>query len=388
MEDMNPFDAFLEDDSGALAVGTPPEAENPFSQFASEPAEKPFAAAPKAKAEPRSELESFPGFSVVTEDPTLQDAFSRLESSHKKKGTDAVNELRGNGFIDGLIDPQQYGELAKGVIPGAVGMVGSTLKGASTAPAIAQYNAAAFGRKQLTVFDRIDRGEAVPDMEDPVGYQHMTAEQRATARADVERASSAFNPTPLSQRPLFRAGQSVTQFGRDLMPAAPGYEESIGRQLGEGLGSMFAGLPVGMAGGSGAGAIFFGAAGAGEATERALEFDRKENAAGRPGLSQEQIAMAAVAGIAPGATDLLPVELLLGRLKVPPQLQRVFARAIARKGGEAFVRVATQAAVEGGQEGFQQTLQNLIAKEIYNPEQSVTDGVLPSSGVGAGVGGI
>ena len=44
--------------------------------------------------------------------------------------------------------------------------------------------------------------------------------------------------------------------------------------------------------------------------QRAIEFDKKERAAGRPGLSQEQIATAQLLGIGPGATDLLPVEVL------------------------------------------------------------------------------
>ncbi|MBP2230837.1 hypothetical protein J2847_004146 [Azospirillum agricola] len=40
--------------------------------------------------------------------------------------------------------------------------------------------------RSLAVMDRVDRGETVPDMEDPVGYQHMAPEQRAAARRQAE----------------------------------------------------------------------------------------------------------------------------------------------------------------------------------------------------------
>lgn len=390
MQDDNPYAAFADDPSG---VALPPDVQgdNPYAQFFADEAapERPSsskASAPKVstvdnpfaqKAEKPEPLPSFPG--IIVADPELHDAFTRLETSVKQKGTDALNESRGWGFIDGLMDPSQYREAAKGVIPGAIGFGATTLKGTEAAGARAQSNAAAFNRRQLEIFDRIDRGEAVPDMEDPVGYAAMTPDQRMAARAEVERAAAEFRPTPLAERPLYRAGEAVSKFGRELMPAAPGYEQSVGRQLGEGIGSLLGGLPAGFLGRIPA-ATVFGAAGSGEAAERAVAFDRAERAAGRPGLTQDQLTVAALWGIAPGATDLLPIETLMGRLKIPAPFSKIAARAIGRIGG--------QAAIEGMQESGQSFLQNLIAKEIYNPEQSLTQDVVPSGGVGAGVGGI
>ncbi len=287
----------------------------------------------------------------------------------------------GDGIWENIKNPQQYKELAKGFIPGAISMQGTAMQLPDAVAAQAQFGARDFGAKQLSVMDRIDRGEAVPETEDAFGYQHMGPEDRAKTRKDTIDAQAAFKPTPIQDRPLYKAGEAVQDFAKNLLPAAPGYEQSVGRQLGEGLGSMAGGMPYGLFGTAPA-ALFFGAAGGGEATKRAIEFDKKERQEGRPGLSQEQIALAGIAGVAPGATDLLPLETLLGRLPlpVPPGLRGPLAKAIGRIGGQAFV--------EGLQEGGQQFLQNLIAREVYNPNQSLSDEVLGNTGVGAGVGGL
>ena len=73
--------------------------------------------------------------------------------------------------------------------------------------------------------------------------------------------------------------------------------------------------------------------------------------------------------------------MLLGRLPLPmpPALRTALARSIARVGGQAIV--------EGVQEGGQQFLQNLIAREVYNPNQSFGEGVSGAAGVGGVVGG-
>lgn len=276
-------------------------------------------------------------------------------------------------------DPQQYAEFAKGIPGGAVSFVGTGMQGAAAVPAVGQANAFKFGRQQEALWDRIDRGERIPDMEDAAGYQHMDAEQRRALRADSTKAREAFQPIILADQPLYKAGESVKTFAKGILPAAPGYEDAIGRQLGDGFGSLVAGLPFGIAGRI-PGAIFFGSAGAGEAATRAIAYDQKERAAGRPGLTQDQINTSALYGIAPGTTDLLPVEMLLGRLRVPEALRRPLASVVGRIGG--------QAVIEGVQEGGQAALQNLIAREMYNPEQTIADGVAGEAGIGAGVGGI
>jgi hypothetical protein len=328
-------------------------------------------------AEPSQEARDAFGLPGSTQ-KLIDDVVSAREADRRQ--SDYVE--KGKEIISGLTDPQQYAEFAKGIIPGAVSMGGTAIQSPDTISAKGQQGAAKFGRKQLEVMDRIDRGEAVPEMEDPIGYAYMSQEQRQAARAEQQQATAAFNPTPIEKRPFFKAGEKVQQFAKDLMPAAPGYEESTGRQLGEGMGSMAFGLPLAYFGGPVVAGTAFGSAGIGEATQRAVEYDRKEKAAGRPGLTEDQIATAGILGVGPGATDMLPVEILVGRLPlpIPPTLRRPVAMAIGRIGGQAFI--------EGAQEGGQAFLQNLIAREVYNPSQPLVDGIGHEMGIGAGVGGI
>ncbi len=301
-----------------------------------------------------------------------------------------------DGVIENLTDPQQYAEAAKGIPSGAVRMGGLALKGAAGANPI-----------ELMAGD-VDRYREqfarVPDMsEDEIKSlvkDLRTKESRTTLNTLLPVISDLSNPnvpieerrqilatrypsaTRLEDRTFYKAGETVSDFADTILPAEPGYETATGRQLGEGLGSLFAGIPVAVLGGPVGGGLFFGSAGMGESGERAVEFDRKEKAAGRPGLTNEQIDTAALLGIAPGSTDIIPVETLLGRipLPIPPASKKPLAKAIGRIGGQAFI--------EGVQEFGQAFLQNLIAREVYDETQSLTEGTLPEAALGAGVGGI
>jgi hypothetical protein len=281
--------------------------------------------------------------------------------------------------MDAFADPQQYKEAVRGIPSGAVRFVGTSLQGLGAVPARVQAAGFQFGKDQQALWDRIDRGERIPEMDDPAGYQHMDAEQRKALRADAVKATAGYRPTPLAEQPLYKAGEAVKDYGKTILPAAPGYEDAYGRQLGEGLGSLIAGLPFGVAGRV-PGTIFFGAGGAGEAATRAIAYDQAEKRAGRTGLTQDQINTAALYGVGPGVTDMLPVETLLGRLRVPPMARSAVARVIGRIGGQAFV--------EGVQEGGQGFLQNAIARDLYNPQQGLTEGVAGEAAVGGGVGAV
>ena len=57
-------------------------------------------------------------------------------------------------------------------------------------------------------------------------------------------------------------------------------------------------------------------------------------------------------------------------------------------GARALARVGSQVAIEAVQEGGQQALQNLIAREGYNPEKQIIEGVEHGAGIGGIVGGI
>ena len=190
-------------------------------------------------------------------------------------------------------------------------------------------------------------------------------------------------PPEITERPLYQAGEAVSEAIETAFPAAPGYHDSLGRTLGRGLGSVAAGVAVGLASGPAApvtlGALF-GAAGAGEAADRAIG----------EGAGDAAASTAARLGVLAGSTDIVPIEILLRR--IPGPAQRAVEAVAKRVGGErvaAFAgRVGLQTVVEAVQEGGQQTLQNLIAREVYKPEQALGEGVVPSAALGGGVGAI
>jgi hypothetical protein len=321
--------------------------------------------------------------------------------------------------IPGIGEAAEWlGVVGRRIPGGAISGAGTALQQPDVVVARAEYRTQDWRLRQLQAMEAIDEGrpfnealahgpprlrrrdgsvipseEADLFMRQMVMYRSMSPEERQRQRARVESDFSTFNPTPIQERPLFRAGQAVTEYGRRFhrdvledvlgLPDAEGYDDnSFAAQVGAGLGSMLSGIPVRMLTGPLGAATFFGAMGGGEATERAVQFDRAERAAGRPGLAQEQIIAAGLLGIGPGTTDVLPIETLLRGLpmRIPASLRTSLARSIGRIGGQAFV--------EGVQEGSQQFLQNVIAWHVYNPNQVMTQDVWGNLLVGYTVGGV
>ena len=380
----NPFDLYDEAAPTVTPTGPATEDDNPFSAFDGEQPPQPKAPASQPPAPP-TPVQNMPGVSVI-DDAEMRDFLDAFEAQNMRDGTDKLNEARGRGFIDGITDPQQYLEYGKG-LPGTAldTVVGRPLRAAGTYKTAGEINAGEFQRRQISTFDRIDRGERIADMDDPVGYQHMTPAQRQLARAQVERAAAVYAATPVKEQALHKAGEAVQKYSKTILPAIPGYEDSVGRQLGEGSGSLLGSIATGVVGrvlGVGSGLMVATSAmgGTSEAVDRAIEFDRKERAAGRAGLTDADFVSVGISGVGPGATDLVPLEFLLRRLKLPPEVTKATARVIARIGGQAFI--------EGIQEGGQQFWQNEIARERYDPSQSLTEGVLPNMAFGGGVGAI
>lgn len=308
-------------------------------------------------------------------DPVDDAAPAALDFSDRAEPVDAADAGIGDYLVEG----------GKGFVRGAAGLAGTALQGvAADYAAIRQY-ANDLDRSKLELMDRIDAGEALPPYLDPGPnpfrpYAKMTKAERSAYRKTIEDGVRAYIPTDVAQTPLYKAGEAVTAGGAELAPVTPGWEGSVTTTLTEGLGSLGGGVLATILGGPVAAGAVFTAAGSGEAAQRAIAFDKAEKAAGRPGLTQEQIITAGFLGIGPGATDILPVETLLGGLKVPTPFRKPLARAIARIGGQAFI--------EGVQEGGQQFLQNLIARETYDPDQPLGEGVGVNTAAGAGVGGI
>lgn len=146
---------------------------------------------------------------------------------------------------------------------------------------------------------------------------------------------------------------------------APGYEEAVPVKLAEGIGSMLA--PIVVPGGIVSKGLTFGAAGAGEARQRAQQ----------AGATPEQISEATAQGIIPGLTDLLPFHYLMGSLG-KTAVTGLLSRA---------VRMTVTGGLEGATEGAQRIMQNAIAQG-YDPKQDTYEGATEEAAYGAGVGAI
>ena len=146
---------------------------------------------------------------------------------------------------------------------------------------------------------------------------------------------------------------------------APGYEESVPVKLAEGLGSMVA--PMLIPGGFIGKAAALGAAGAGEARQRAQQ----------AGATPEQISTATAEGVVPGLTDVLPFHYLMG------SMGKTAINGLMSRG----VRMATTGGMEGATEWAQAVMQNAVAQG-YNPQQGLQEGAPEAGAYGAGVGAI
>ena len=150
--------------------------------------------------------------------------------------------------------------------------------------------------------------------------------------------------------------------------AAPGYEDSVGRNIGQGLGSLLAVAPLAFMGPAGvAGGVGIGlAAGAGEARE----------AAEAKGATAEERGTATGLGTIPGAFDTI-IDMSLAAFPGGAGKAIGFIRRALISGG-----------VEGATEAAQQVAQNAIAKGVYDPSQELIEGAGEQGAYGAGVGTI
>lgn len=130
------------------------------------------------------------------------------------------------------------------------------------------------------------------------------------------------------------------------------------------------------------------ASGAGEAAQRAEA----------AGATEDQVSRAAALGTLPGALEFF------APLKIATRLRRVFGnqaddiaegvsqsiiRRVSNRIDQAPVgRIGKAAVEEAITEGIQEAAQNLIAQQVYDPEQGIFTGTGESSAYGGGVGGI
>jgi len=163
---------------------------------------------------------------------------------------------------------------------------------------------------------------------------------------------------------------SIAGAAKAPFAASAGYEESVGRKLGEAIGStapfLLAG-PLGLAGRIGAAGLGVGA-GAGEARGRA----EKE------GATAEQRSTATALGVIPGAMEVFAPFRILSRIP----------DAATAQGVQVVKRAALAGGEEAAQEAASNFAQNLIAKGVYKPEQELIEGLGESAAYGGATGAI
>jgi hypothetical protein len=164
--------------------------------------------------------------------------------------------------------------------------------------------------------------------------------------------------------------KSVATAAKAPFAAAPGYEESVPRKLGEAIGStvpFLAAGPLGLAGRAAAAGLGVGA-GAGEARTRAEA----------EGVLGEQRGTATALGTIPGAFEVFAPFRILGRLPDAVKAEGVvLARRALQAGGE-----------EAAQEALSGFAQNLISRGIYKPEQALIEGLGEQAAYGGATGAI
>ena len=164
--------------------------------------------------------------------------------------------------------------------------------------------------------------------------------------------------------------KSVATAAKEPFAAAPGYEDSVGRKLGEAVGStipFLAAGPLGLAGRATAVGLGVGA-GAGEARTRA----EADSATG------EQRGMATALGTIPGALEAFAPIRILSRIPT----------ASKAAGVEAVKRAMIAGGEEAAQEAASGFAQNLIAKGVYKPEQELIEGLGEQAAYGGATGAI
>ena len=160
--------------------------------------------------------------------------------------------------------------------------------------------------------------------------------------------------------------KEIAGIAKKPFEAGEGYEGSVGRRLGEGIGSFLPVAPLALLGAPGVAAgVGVGlASGAGEARERAE----------RGGATAEQRSTATALGTIPGAFDTA-VDMALAAFPGGAGKAIGFVKRALISGG-----------VEGATEAAQEVAQNAIAKGLYKPGQELVEGAGEAGATGAGVG--
>lgn len=306
-----------------------------------------------------------------------------------------------------------FSEFARAATKGVIDTVATTLKGAAGLTTddprkVAQVmtDLARVGEMDEPTFQRFFQEIPLYAQINPIAaFDYRRAAQayrrgdKAKGDAFLAQAQGNTNIGEVEKSQLFQAGEKLSGLASqpEFQPQGGFTPESITVQLGQGAGSMLALLPAGIFGrlpGVTAASVSAGAGEAMENAQREIGTSRRDDRAGlyNAGLGEEarsKVLQASRLGVAPGATDVIPIEILLERLPAMiPGLRQHARSGLWSRVSKAIGQTATQAGIEGGQEGAQQYLQNVITQLTLNPEKELTEDVLHSIAIGGAVGGM
>ena len=280
---------------------------------------------------------------------------SKIGYSQAPPPTMGVEGMVGFPTIGG---PQtQIGADVNALAQGAVGGTGGIVSGVGRTY---QEAGPRMANSQLAVMNDIDRGLTVPDQQDIMGYQYLSPEQRAKARADLGGAKDELEAR--EPNALMRAGRAVQGFGQSAFPVDPaleGRQTGIARMIG-GAGPVLAAGALGTAVGGPGGGMLASMAAVGsqtydatyqEAIGKGQTPEQADDAAGKAAMGQAIIMTVPLARIIPR----VPMDLREGLIKT---LVNLGQNGVEFSAGNTLGTVVN----------------NYVAQQSFDPKRGLMDG--------------
>lgn len=187
----------------------------------------------------------------------------------------------------------------------------------------------------------------------------------------------------LEASPTFQMGQALQQGAEEAFPVNPLRQEDFLTQVASGVGSLpVSAIPL-------VGPLAYGLSAGEEAAKRAGSlYDVRIADALAKGDMGEADRLRAEKPVKQYQSALLtaPIGAITEKaLGAIPAIGRAFAGQAGKRVVGGAIRTGIE---EAAQEASEQALGNLVAKEVYNPEQQIGEGLLESAEIGGVVGGL
>lgn len=313
------------------------------------------------------------------------------------------------------VSPTYTGEATKGFFSGLADTVAMTLQGVAAARTSnpkavksLQADLQRFGEMPIEERENLRNGLFQRGINPIAAFQlrralyqfHNGDVKRLEDSPEYQSAMELMNPQHLPDDALYAKGQEIMERAKKDFAAAPGWEQSLTRDVSAAGGSsgMFLGgglvakglskLPVvGPAAaelvGKGMSAVGLATAAGGQMQD-AREWMKKNKIDPESDDAERIMLDAAVRGAPSGLSENVPIDFLVERgFSRFPFLRAFKNSSIKAKVGRTVGKMLLQAATEGGQEGLQQMYQNLQAVP-YDKDRVATEG----AGYSAFLGGI